>query len=101
MPFSTVVASPDTISHFAFGIGDDNPLWHDPDYGKTTRWRGQISPPLYATTVGLDDTPPPTPELKKLFKACFARGQVLLRSRLGMVIADLPGRCDIPRIHDG
>jgi acyl dehydratase len=65
------LASPDTISHFAFGIGDDNPLWHDPDYGKTTRWRGQISPPLYATTVGLDDTPPPTPELKKLFKGLF------------------------------
>jgi acyl dehydratase len=65
------VASADTIAHFAFGIGDDNPLGHDPDYGKTTRWRSQIASPLYATTVGLDDTPPPTPELKKLFKGLF------------------------------
>lgn len=65
------VAGSDTISHFAFGIGDDNPLWHDPDYGKTTRWRGQIASPLYVTTVGLDETPPPTPELKALFRGLF------------------------------
>lgn len=68
--FNTVAAC-DTISHFAFGIGDDNPLWHDPDYGRTTRWRGQIAPPLYATTVGLDDTPKPTAELKRLFRGLF------------------------------
>lgn len=65
------IATADTIRHFAFGIGDDNPLWHDPKYGETTRWRGQIAPPLYATTVGLDDTPPPTTELKELFRGLF------------------------------
>jgi acyl dehydratase len=68
--FNTV-ASSDTISHFAFGIGDDNPLWHDSQYGAATRWRGQIGPPLYATTVGLDDTPKPTPELRRLFRGLF------------------------------
>lgn len=70
-PVFNRAASSDTISHFAFGIGDDNPLWHDPDYGRTTRWRGQIASPLYATTVGLDDTPRPSPELKKLFRGLF------------------------------
>ena len=70
-PVFNRVASSDTISHFAFGIGDDNPLWHDPEYGKTTRWRTQIASPLYATTVGLDETPKPTPELKELFKGLF------------------------------
>ena len=69
-PFNRV-ASSDTISHFAFGIGDDNPLWHDAEYARTTRWRGQIASPLYATTIGLDDTPRPTPELKKLFRGLF------------------------------
>jgi acyl dehydratase len=64
-------ASSDAISHFAFGIGDDNPLWHDPDYGKRTRWRDQIAPPLFATATGLDETPPPTPELKELFRGLF------------------------------
>ena len=70
-PVFNRVASSDTISHFACGIGDDNRLWHDPEYGATTRWRGQIAPPLYATTVGLDDTPKPTPELKQLFSGLF------------------------------
>jgi acyl dehydratase len=70
-PVFNRVASMDTISHFAFGVGDDNPLWHDPDYGRTTRWRSQIASPLYLTTVGLDETPPPTPELKALFRGLF------------------------------
>jgi len=70
-PVFNKVASGDTISHFAFGIGDDNPLWHDAEYGRATRWRGQIASPLYATTLGLDDTPRPGPELKKLFRGLF------------------------------
>lgn len=64
-------ASTDTISHFAFGIGDDNPLWHDPDYGAKTRWRGQIASPLYLTTTGIDETPKPDAQLKKLFRGLF------------------------------
>ena len=59
------------ISHFAFSYGDDNPLWHDPDYGRGTRWRGQIAPPAYLDICGVDETPPPTPELKKLFAGLF------------------------------
>lgn len=64
--------SRDTISHFAFGVGDDNPLWHDPEYGINTRWRGQIASPLYLTTTGVDETPRPTPEQKKLFRGLFS-----------------------------
>ena len=64
-------ASSDTISHFAFGIGDDNPLWHDPEYAAKTRWRGVIGSPLYATTVGIDETPKPTAEQKELFRGLF------------------------------
>jgi hypothetical protein len=41
------VATTDTMSHYAFGMGDDNPLWHDPEYGKTTRWRSQIALPCW------------------------------------------------------
>jgi acyl dehydratase len=68
--FNTVATS-DTISHFAFGIGDDNPLFHDPEYGKASRWRGQIATPLYLTTTGIDETPRPAPELKQLFRGLF------------------------------
>jgi acyl dehydratase len=52
----------DAIRHFAWAIGDDNPLWTEPDHAKESCWGGLIAPPclLYAvdeTTVapGLDD----------------------------------------------
>jgi acyl dehydratase len=45
-------ASRDGIRHYAHGIGDDNPLWCDPDYAARTRWGGLIAPPsfLFATS---------------------------------------------------
>jgi acyl dehydratase len=61
-----------SIDHFAYGVGDDNPLFHDPDYGRHTRWRGLIAPPTYLITTGVDETPKPTdPETKALFKGLF------------------------------
>jgi acyl dehydratase len=70
-PVFNRVATSDTMSHYAFGIGDDNPLWHDPEYGATTRWRDQIGFPLYIQSTGIDETPKPTPELKELFRGLF------------------------------
>jgi acyl dehydratase len=63
----------EVISHFAFGmVADDNPLWHDPEHGKRSRWRGQIAPPLFVTSTGLNETPKPTdPETKALFKGLY------------------------------
>jgi acyl dehydratase len=45
-------ATRDAIRHYAHGIGDDNPLWCDPDYAAHTRWGGLIAPPsfLFATS---------------------------------------------------
>lgn len=69
-----MVATRDSMSHFAFGmVGDDNPLWHDPDYGAATRWRGQIAHPYYITTLGRRETPRYTPEQKALFKGVFRK----------------------------
>jgi acyl dehydratase len=66
------VAEQTGISHFAFGYGDDNPLWHDPDYARNTRWHGQIAPPTFLISTGLDQTPPFTdPEHKALFRGLF------------------------------
>ncbi len=66
------VPSQDGISHFAFGCGDDNPLFHDPAYGANTRWHGQIAPPTFPISTGIDQTPRFTdPERKKLFKGLF------------------------------
>lgn len=65
------VASPDGMRHFAFACGDDNPLFNDRAYGRKTRWRDQIAPPLFLHTTGTNLTPKPTPELKALFKGLF------------------------------
>ena len=40
-------ATRDTIRHYAWGIGDDNPLYSDPDYAASTRWKGIIAPPTF------------------------------------------------------
>ncbi len=40
-------ATRDAIRHYAHGIGDDNPLWCDPDYAKGTRYGGIIAPPTF------------------------------------------------------
>ncbi|MBV1901402.1 MAG: MaoC family dehydratase N-terminal domain-containing protein [Kordiimonadaceae bacterium] len=60
-----------TMSHFAFGYGDDNPLFHMPDYGEATRWRGTIAPPLYFISIGTRETPAYDAETKKLMKGLF------------------------------
>ncbi|MGE4243476.1 FAS1-like dehydratase domain-containing protein [Ramlibacter sp.] len=58
----------DGSRHFAFGYGDDNPLWCDRDYGATTRWGGLIAPPNFLYTMGDPVTPKHTPEEKALLK---------------------------------
>ena len=36
------VATPDAIRNWALGVGDDNPLYTDEEYGPATRWGTQI-----------------------------------------------------------
>ncbi|HXT79062.1 MAG TPA: MaoC family dehydratase N-terminal domain-containing protein [Acetobacteraceae bacterium] len=45
-------ATRDNIRHYAHGIGDDNPLWCDPDYAAKTRFGNVIALPsfLFATS---------------------------------------------------
>lgn len=45
-------ATRDNIRHYAHGIGDDNPLWCDPDYAGSTKYGDVIAPPsfLFATS---------------------------------------------------
>lgn len=45
-------ATRDGIRHYAHGIGDDNPLWCDPDYAAATTWGGIVALPsfLFATS---------------------------------------------------
>ncbi|MET0908817.1 MAG: MaoC family dehydratase N-terminal domain-containing protein [Ilumatobacteraceae bacterium] len=61
--------SKDGLRHFAYGYGDDNPLYCDDDYAKGTRWGGAINPPTFLYTMGEDASPRPVPpENKALLK---------------------------------
>ncbi|MGO9454832.1 MAG: MaoC family dehydratase N-terminal domain-containing protein [Candidatus Binataceae bacterium] len=40
-------ATRDNIRHWAHGIGDDNPLWCDREYAKTTRFGRIVAPPSF------------------------------------------------------
>ena len=66
------VATPDAIRNWAMGVGDDNPLYVDEDYGTGTRWGSQIA---HGTMVGHVKTPmlgDPTPDdVKRATKSVF------------------------------
>ena len=58
----------DGTRHFAFGYGDDNPLYCDPEYGKNSRWGTLIAPPGFCYTMGEDAAPPADEETKAILK---------------------------------
>lgn len=41
----------DGVRHFAWGVGDDNPLWLDPSYAATTDYGAGVAPPSYLYTI--------------------------------------------------
>src|SRR6201996_7260870 len=40
-------ATRDAIRHYAHGIGDDNPLWTDPEYAARTKFGGIVALPSF------------------------------------------------------
>src|ERR1700722_17163994 len=51
-------ATADAIWHFALGVGDDNPLWQDRDYARSTAWGGVIAPPTFLSSCSTGGAPP-------------------------------------------
>jgi acyl dehydratase len=58
----------DGSRQFAYGLGDDNPLYCDPEYAAKTRWGNLIAPPTFQYTMGENVVPKPSPEVKALLK---------------------------------
>jgi acyl dehydratase len=58
----------DAVRHFAYGYGDDNPLYCDPAYAATTRWMGVIAPPTFHYTMGEDAAPEADDATKELLQ---------------------------------
>ncbi len=44
-------ASWDAVRHYALGLGDDNPLFCDPDYAEATPYGTLLAPPTYPITA--------------------------------------------------
>jgi len=65
-------ASEDSIRNWAYGCGDDNPLFTDPNYARKTRWGGVIAPGMM---VGQISKPmkgdPNSDEVRALKKSLF------------------------------
>jgi acyl dehydratase len=66
------VATPDAIRNWALGMGDDNPLYTEEDYGPNTRWGSQIGPGVFAGHIKTPMLGDPMPdEIKKATKGLF------------------------------
>jgi len=67
----------DAFRHVAHALGDDNPLWCDPGYARTTRWKGVIAPPALVggdTLIGVDEVPEVPAEQRELLRGDPLRG---------------------------
>jgi len=51
---STMEVEKGHIRRFAQAIGDDNPLYHDEEYAKKSRYGGIVAPPTFPTTFGFE-----------------------------------------------
>jgi acyl dehydratase len=71
------VVTTDVFRHVAEAYGDDNPLWCDPAYARTTRWQSPIAPPPLVggdTLVGDDEVAEVPAEHRELMQGDPLRG---------------------------
>ena len=54
-------AAPDSVRHFCWGLGDENPLFCDPAYGARSQWRAALAPGCFLYTI---DTTVVAPKLR-------------------------------------
>ena len=54
-------AAPDSVRHFCWGLGDENPLFCDPEHGARSRWQSALAPGCFLYTV---DTTVVAPKLR-------------------------------------
>ena len=59
-------ATDDAIDHFVEGIGDNNPLWVNAEYGQGSRWGTRLAPPTFLYAVDLTVVAPKLPGVQWL-----------------------------------
>src|SRR3546814_1059351 len=81
-------ANEDKIRNFAYGRGDDKPLYTDPHYAKKTRWGSVIAPGMMAGVINKPMLGDPVPdEIKALRKSLLRAFTSSCRGRNGISIA--------------
>lgn len=66
--------SEDSIRNWAYGCGDDNPLFTDPNYARKTRWGSVIAPGMMVGQVNKPLLGDPAPDEIKALKKSLFRG---------------------------
>ncbi len=61
-PYFNTEVTRDGIAHFIDGIGDLNPLYRNPEYGKKTKYKCLVAPPVYAYSITYAQYPDDWPE---------------------------------------
>lgn len=61
-----MVCTDDAVRRFAICIGDDNPLYTQPEYAAKTRWGQVIAPPAFEKSMGINKAPVMDPEEAKI-----------------------------------
>lgn len=61
------VATTDAVRQFADGVGDENPLWRDPDHAEATRWGGLLAPPSFLYAVDATIVAPKLPGVQWIY----------------------------------
>ena len=67
-------ASVDSIRNWAYGCGDDNPLFTDPEYARKTRWGSVIAPGMMVGQINKPLKGDPIPDEIKALKKSLFRG---------------------------
>ena len=62
-------ATPDAIRHFAWGVGDDNPLWLDRSHAEASVWGGLVAPPCFAYAVDETTVAPGYEDHRRVYKS--------------------------------
>jgi acyl dehydratase len=60
-------ATGDAIRQFSDGVGDDNPLWRDPEYAAGSRWGGLLAPPSFLYAVDATIVAPKLPGVQWIY----------------------------------
>lgn len=101
-----IKATDDAVRRYSLCIGDDNPLYCDPEYAAKTRWGRVVAPPGFEKSMGLMRNAIPDPEEDRVtskalrgvqlyhsggenfYYAPIVEGDVLHRSRFVQKVED-------------